>query len=181
MDELWQRAVKALDEGNFTSLESTLGGSAGFDRQIIKWFGAGKFDGQAEMLAEALSCVCMLGRIETARYLLDNGVDPLTGMKTGLNGFHYAVSGGRLDVVKLLINRKVPMETRNMYGGSVWEQALWSAINEHKPDHAAVIEALIEAGAEIEPGTLEWWNEQPVPSAETKRRVAYALRRKGLE
>ena len=77
MNELWQRAVKDLDEGNFTSLESALGGPLGFDRQIIEWHSTGRFGGHAEMLAEALSCACMLGRVETAAYLLDNGVDPL--------------------------------------------------------------------------------------------------------
>ena len=56
-------------------------------------------------------------------------------------------------------------------------QAFWSAVNEHKPSHAAIIDALIDAGANIESGTLEWWNEQPVPSLETKRRVAEALRK----
>ena len=56
-------------------------------------------------------------------------------------------------------------------------QAFWSAVNEHKNSHAAIIEALIGAGAVIEPGTLEWWTEQRVPSPQTKRRVAEALRR----
>jgi len=109
---------------------------------------------------------------------LDKGVDPLAGTKTGLNGFHYAASSGRPAVIRLLIGRKVPMEVRNMYGGTVFEQALWSAINEYTPDHAEIIEALIDAGAEIEPGTLEWWQGQNVPSAETKERVAAALRRR---
>ena len=131
------------------------------------------------MLAEALSCACMLGRVETAAYLLDNGVDPLAGIKTGLNGFHYAASGGRLPIIKLLIERNVPMEVENIYGGTVLGQAMWSAVNENRPDreHAAAIEALIGAGANIETGTLEWWSEQPVSSADTKRRVAKALRR----
>lgn len=69
------------------------------------------------------------------------------------------------------------MNIENMYGGNVWGQALWSAVNEPKPDHAAIIEALIDAGVEIEAGTLEWWESQNVPSEETKRRVADALRR----
>jgi hypothetical protein len=96
-----------------------------------------------------------------------------------LNAFHYAASSGRLDVIKLLIERKVPMEVRNMYGGTIFEQAIWSAINEYTPDHAAIVEALIEAGAVIEPGTLEWWEKPNVPSDETKHRVADALRRRG--
>jgi hypothetical protein len=68
------------------------------------------------------------------------------------------------------------MEIRNMYGGTVLEQALWSAVNEHRESHGAIIEALIEAGAYIEPDTLDWWNELEDPWAETKRRVTAALR-----
>ena len=55
-------------------------------------------------------------------------------------------------------------------------QAFWSAVNEHKPSHADIIEALIKAGAVVEPGTLEWWEVQNVPSDETKERVTNALR-----
>ena len=66
-----------------------------------------------------------------------------------------------------------------MYGGTVLGQALWSAVNEHKPSHAEVIEILIDAGAIVEHGTLEWWNEQDIPDAETKVRVAKALTQTG--
>jgi hypothetical protein len=64
-----------------------------------------------------------------------------------------------------------------MYGGTVLGQALWSAVYEHKQSHGEIIEALVRAGAHLEPGTLEWWNKQDVPSTETKRRVADVLRR----
>lgn len=175
MDDLWQRAVKDLDEGNFSSLETALGGPVGFDRQIINWCENGKFESEPEMLAEALTCACMLGRTETARYLIDKGVDPYAGMKTWLAGPHYAVSSGHLDTLLMLIEKKIPLEVENKYGGTMLGQALWSAVNEHKNGHAEIIEALIEAGAAIEPGTLEWWEIQDVPSAETKKLVFDAL------
>jgi len=69
------------------------------------------------------------------------------------------------------------MEIVNRYGGTVLGQALWSAIHEHERTHAEIIEALISAGAKIRPGTIEWWEQQDVPSAETKDRVTTALRR----
>jgi hypothetical protein len=62
-----------------------------------------------------------------------------------------------------------------MYDGSVLNCTLWSAIHEHRPSHAEIIDALVKAGAKIEEGTLEWWNEQDVPSAETKELVAKTL------
>ena len=96
---------------------------------------------------------------------------------TGLNGFHYAASSGRLNVIKLLIKRKVPMEVENRYGGTVFGQAMWSAVNEYSPDHAAIVEALVEAGAVVDEGYLEWWHKQDVPDAATKERVAEILER----
>ena len=84
---------------------------------------------------------------------------------------------GKLEIAKLIIERKVPMEIVNQYGGTVLGQALWSAIHEHESTHAEIIEALISAGAKIHPGTPEWWEQQGVPSAATKDRVATALHR----
>ena len=175
---LFQYAVAAMERGDYTALETMVGGAERFDDQIIQWYEKGFFDDEQETLGEVFSAACMLGHPRAAAYLLDKGVDPLAGIKTGLNGFHYAASSGRLDVIKLLIERKVPMEIRNMYGGTVLGQALWSAVNEHTDDHAAIIEALIDADAVIEPGTHEWWNEQNVPSAKTKTRVAEVLRKR---
>lgn len=174
---LFQYAVAAMVRGDFSALEEALGGSECFTDQIVDWYEAGYFDDESETLAEVFSAACMLGHAPAAGYLLDRGVDALAGTRTGLNGFHYAASSGRLAVIKLLIECEVPMEVRNMYGGTVLEQALWSAVHEHKPSHGEIVEALVDAGAYLEPGTLEWWDEQNVPSADTKRRVADVLQR----
>ncbi len=171
-DELWPYVTKALDQGDFTWLDKLLNSQNASLIDLLEAHGEPK-----EYMDEAFAWACMVGRTRDAEILLDKGVDPYAGMKTGLAGFHYAVSSGRLGVVKMLIERNVPMNVENMYGGNVWGQALWSAVNEHKPDHAGIIEALIDAGVEIEAGTLEWWQEQDVPSEETRRRVADALRR----
>lgn len=168
MDDLWPTAKQHLDEGNFTSLQNDLGGPEAFDRQIVEWYGNGRFDGEDEILAEALTCACMLGRMTTAAFLIDEGVDPYAGMKTWLAGPHYAVSSGHLDTVKMLIEKGVPLEIKNLHGGTMLGQGFWSVVNEYKPSHRAIIEALIEAGAVVEPGTLEWWREQSVPDASTK-------------
>jgi ankyrin repeat protein len=181
LNESWERLVIDLEEGNFSSLEKTLGGPAGFDRQIIGWFESDNFDNEPEMLAEALTCACMLGRTDTARHLIDAGVDPYAGMKTWLAGPHYAASGAHLDIVKMLLEKKISLEVKNLYGGTLLGQALWSAVNEFKPDHAAIIEVLLDAGASVEPGTVEWWKAQNVPYAQTKQRVLDALLRHGAQ
>ena len=174
MDDRWSMTVDALEKGDFSRLEDLLGGPTGFDRQIIDWYESGQFKDAPETLAEALSCACMLGRTATAEYLIDHGVDPYAGMKTWLAGPHYAVSSGHLDTVRMLLDKKIPLEVRNLHGGTLLGQALWSAVNEHKPSHADIIEALIEAGAYVEPGTLEWWKVQAVPN-ETKQCVEAIL------
>jgi len=174
---LFQYAVAAMVRGDFSALESMVGGPEKFHEQIVVWYQQGYFGDEQETLAEVFSAACMLGHARTAEYLLYKGVDPYAGMKTGLSGFHYAASSGRLDVIKLLIDRKVPMEVKNMYNGTVFEQAIWSAVNEHTPNHAEIVEELIKAGAVVDEGYDEWWEDQDVPDAETKRRIADVLRR----
>jgi hypothetical protein len=177
MDELWKQAVKDITDGDYSRIEKALGGGDSFDNQIIDWFDRGYFENEPEALAEMVTCASFLGRARVVAYLLDKGVDPVAGMRSGMNGFHYAASCGRLDVVKVMIDRHVSTEIVNRYGGTVLGQALWSAIYEHETTHADIIEALIDGGAKIHPGTFEWWEEQDVPSAVTKDRVAAALRR----
>ena len=177
MDELWKQAVKDITDGAYSRIQKTLGGGEGFDNQIIDWFDRGYFENEPEALAETVTCASFLGRSKVVADLLDKGVDPVAGMRSGMNGFHYAASCGQLEVVKVMIDRKVPMEIVNRYGGTVLGQALWSAIHEHESTHAEIIEQLISGGAKVHPGTLEWWEQQDVPSLETKDCVSRALRR----
>ncbi len=52
---------------------------------------------------------------------------------------------------------------------------MWSAVNEWKPDHAEIVEELVKAGAVVDDGYGEWWDEQEVPDVETKHRIADIL------
>lgn len=171
---LFRYAVAALWRGDFTALDRAIGHDR-FTATIREWFKRGFFENEAETFAEAFAAACFLDHADAAEFLLDKGVDPYAGMRTGLAGFHYAASSGRLEVAKVLIDRRVPTEVENMYGGTVLGQALWSAIHEHTDRHAEVVELLIEGGAYLWPETLEWWNEQEVPSFETKDRIAKAI------
>src|SRR5688572_24616623 len=169
-DELWKQVVRALDNGDFTWLDKLLRSQNASLIELLEVNGE-----PAGEMNEAFAFACMVGRTEDAEALLDKGVDPYAGMKTWLAGPHWAVSSGQLDTVKMLLRRNVPLNIENLYGGTMLGQALWSAVNEHKPSHADIIEVLIEAGAEIEDGSLEWWDAQNVPSRETKERVSKAL------
>lgn len=144
MNLSFQDAVKGLIAGDFSRLEPL------FDEhrcRIIEWHQAGLFADEPKALAEALTCACFLGRTGVVEHLLRAGVEPSAGANTGLNGFHWAANRGQLEVVRLLIQCEAPLETLSMYGGTVLGTAVWSAINEPRPDHIRIIEALIKTGA----------------------------------
>jgi len=88
---------------------------------------------------------CLYGQTEIASFLLDQGVDPTAATDMGQTGMHFAADGGHLAAIQMLIERKVPLNVKNKYGGTVLGQALWSAANEPKPSHPAIIEALEKA------------------------------------
>lgn len=169
-DELWRRVAKALDAGDFSWLEKLLTVNSVSIIELLEENGE-----PVEYMNEAFAWACFTGRTRDAETLLDKGVDPAAGFKTGLAGFHWAANRGNLGTVKMLIEREAPLEQVNMYGGTVLGCALYSAVYEHLSSHAEIIEALIDAGAVIERGTLDWWEKQSVPSHETKKRVAKML------
>jgi hypothetical protein len=52
-------------------------------------------------------------------------------------------------VVKLLLRHHAPLEVHNAYGGTVLGCAVYSAVHEPRPEHIAIIEALLAAGANV--------------------------------
>lgn len=150
-DPAFRDAVEGLLRGDFSRLEPLFEDEAR-SRQcpILQWYRQGYFDGEREALNEALTCACFLGKTAVAKYLLDQGCDAAAGARTGSNAFHWAADRGQLETVELLIERKAPLEIKNMYGGTVLGFAVWSAIHETRPDHMAIIEALIKGGAQLD-------------------------------
>lgn len=173
-DPVWRDALKGLERGDFSRLEPLFGNHTSPDGdkcRIVEWYENGYFENEPKALAEAFSCACFLARTSVADFLMINGVDPAAGTSTGLSGFHWAANRGSLDTVKLLIERKAPLELVNMYGGTVLGCAVWSAINEPRVDHIAIIEALLAAGANIGDAEYPTGNE----------RVDEVLRRHGAQ
>lgn len=167
---LWDQTITALDSGDFTLLDELLRSKNASLIELLKDNGE-----PADEMNEAFAFACMVGRTEDAETLLAMGVEPYAGMKTWLAGPHWAASAGHLEMIRMLLRHKIPLEVKNLYGGTVLGQSLWSAINEPKPEHAEIIEALIDAGATIEPGTIEWWEYQEMPSDGVRKRIADAL------
>ena len=146
----FDEVVHGLLAGDFTRLSPLFEARAdGTPCAIVKWFESGFFAQEREALAEAFSCACFNGHVESVEYFLSKGVDPNGGAKTGLNAFHSAANRAQLKVVEVLIRSGAELERKNSYGGTVLGCAVWSAVNEPKAQHVAIVESLLAAGADV--------------------------------
>lgn len=103
-----------------------------------------------EQLRDALLWACEYGRNNVVEFLVARGADLAAHRRDGQTGLHWAVIGGQLDTVKLLLRHKAPLEVENSYGGTVLGQALWSAAHGGEPElYVAILEALADAGAKV--------------------------------
>ena len=149
--EAFQSAVTALRHGDFTDSAPLFADhSPSRPCSILRWLREGRFSDAPDALAEALTCACFLGETNVARELIASGVDAEAGMATGLNALHWAANRGQLATVRMLLERNPPLETRNMYGGTVLSGTVWSAIHEPRPAQLEIIEELLRAGARVD-------------------------------
>lgn len=148
-DAEFHDAIAGLRRGDFSRLEPLFVSDGDEQPAIVRWYEQGRFADYPTESDEALTCACFLGAIPVAEYLLDRGLDPSGGMGTGLNAFHWASNRGQLEAARLLIARHAPLEVKTAYDGTVLGGAVWAAVHEAKPDHLAIIEALLEAGADV--------------------------------
>jgi ankyrin repeat protein len=127
-------------------------------------------------IQSAFMWACEFGRTTVVEFLLDNGADARAQNRNGQTGLHVAALSGHLDTVKLLLKRNAPLDVLNVWGGTVLSNILWAAIN-HDPniDYASIVEAVIDAGAKVEPGYLSWWREQKPLLPAAKPRIEELL------
>jgi ankyrin repeat protein len=92
---------------------------------------------------------CAFGKDDVVQLLLDYGADPGADGGTGMTGLHLAAHEGHAETVRLLLAHHAPVEAKNVYGGTVLAQTVWSVIHHPRPEHRAIVEALIAAGAEV--------------------------------
>jgi hypothetical protein len=106
---------------------------------------------RTDEIRQAFRLACSHGRTAAAAFLLDRGAElaPTDGHQTGL---HLAAAGAHLETVRLLLARGALLEVKNQYGGTVLDQALWSAVRgDPATDYLPIIEALIAGGAYVDP------------------------------
>jgi ankyrin repeat protein len=143
--------------------------------------GSLKANATATQMERGFLWACEYGRNGVVEFLLKKGVDLLSQADTGQTGLHWAVIGGHCDTIQLLLERGASLEAKNVYGGTPMGQALWSVMNgDTGIDYVPVIEMLIDAGAKIEAGSLEWLAKQSGPSL-VKARIAQLLQRRGAK
>jgi ankyrin repeat protein len=93
---------------------------------------------------------CGYGHTDVVEFFLERGVDPAIHGGDGQTGLHCAVIGGHLETIKLLLHHSPPLESKNIYGGTVLGQTLWSAAHGGDPkNYTRIIEALLAAGAKL--------------------------------
>jgi len=156
-DRNLDEAMTDLRAGSFTKLDPLFDAARGPDGKqawIVEWCETGKLDGHPAELSEALTCAAFNGRLDVLSWLLVHGVNPSGGAGTGLDALHWAANRGQLGAVKLLLAHHAPLETVNMHDTTALGTAVWSAINEPRAQHLAIVEVLLNAGANPDAVTL---------------------------
>src|SRR5262249_13157212 len=144
-------AAFLADRGARLDLES----AAGVGRlDVVKSFfnadGRLKRKTSRKQLHAALKHACAWGRLNVVEFLIDKDVDFSRDKGDGQTPLHCAAIGGQLETIKFLLQRNAPLEVKNMYGGTVLGQTLWSAAHGGDPKlYAEIIKVLIEAGARV--------------------------------
>ena len=106
-----------------------------------------------EQMESGFMWACEYGHTRVAEFLLDKGLDIATNR--GMTGLHWAMVGGHLDTIKLLLERKAPLEAENNFGGTVLGCAIWAVGNsdavyrwpDSDTDWLTIVRMLIDAGA----------------------------------
>lgn len=146
-------AAYLADRGARLDLLSAAGvGRVDVVKSYFKEDGTRKTNVSQKQVQRAFLYACTWGQTNVVEFLLDKGIDLDEGGDGGQTPLHCAAIGGQLDTIKLLLKFKPKLELRNMYGGTVLGQTMWSAA--HGGDaqvYAEIIETLVAAGAEVPP------------------------------
>ena len=152
---LRRRLVEILLNAGATGADSIAGAASLGRLDLVQRFSPTRDEMQA-----AFRAACEYGRTAVAEFLLERGVEIGAQDGNGMTGLHVAAMGPYLDTVKMLLSRKAPLEPKNVWGGSVLGGTLWASVHyDPNADYAPIVEALLRAGAHVEPYFQERINE----------------------
>jgi ankyrin repeat protein len=146
-----EAAVFLADHGARLDLEAAAGvGRLDVVKEFFSADGSLKGRTTRKQLQASLKLACTWGRLNVVEFLLDKDVD-LSGQEgDGQSPLHCAAIGGQVETIKFLLKQNAPLEVKNVYGGTVLGQTLWSAAHGGDPKrYAVIIKVLIEAGARV--------------------------------
>lgn len=129
---------------------------------------------------------CEYGHTAVIEFLINQGLDPNTAVD-GMYGLHWALIGGHLDTIQLLLARGASTEVKNLYGGNATGCAVWAMCNsdgvyrwpQKEVDYMVIIETLLKAGASIERGMLGWLAQESGIPTPTREHLDTLLRKYG--
>jgi ankyrin repeat protein len=160
-----------------------LEGAAGVSRlDLVKGFfnedGSLKPNATKTQMESGFIWACEYGRADVVDFLLEMGVDKNAYRQFKLTGLHWAAASGDIGTVKALLSHKVPLEAKNVWGGTPLGAAIWAATESDpndpvwpKTDWVPIVELLLHAGANV--------NAVEYPTGHS--RIDEVLRRHGAE
>ncbi len=160
----WNPLISALHNGRGDAAEFLAKRGARLDLEgaagagwldVVKSFfsadGSLKMGATKKQMELGFLWACEYGRNSVVDFLLEKGVDLHAQENTGLTGLHWAVVGGQVDTIKLLLKHGARLEVLNVYGGTVLSQTIWCGYNgDPEIDYVPILKMLIAAGANVD-------------------------------
>ncbi|HLH53550.1 MAG TPA: ankyrin repeat domain-containing protein [Verrucomicrobiae bacterium] len=131
-----------------------LEGAAGVGRlDLVETFlkEDGSWRTRAGQMERGFAWACQYGRTKVVEFLLGHGLK-MDAMPQGITGLHWAAHTARVDIVKLLLERKAPVELRDgRHGGTPLGWALhgWAECPQEPGPYYEVVALLVAAGATV--------------------------------
>ena len=117
-----------------------------------------KEDASPSETERAFLWACQYGHNEVIEFLLSRDQKLLQTAYEGQTALHSAILGGQSRTVELLLRKGASLTTKNVYGGTALDQAVWSATHTDSGlDYLSIIDLLVKAGSQMDSETATWF------------------------